>query len=123
MAYGSKHPERPWVMSMKLDNDWKEQIRHIMEVYMDRMPGALIEEKDYSLAFHFRQCEPDMAAMKLSELREALMGMTLSMSLGIQEGNKVLEVKDSRVDKGYAAAVFLKNRDYDFIMGVGDDIR
>jgi trehalose 6-phosphate synthase/phosphatase len=116
-----KHPEEPWVMSMKLDNDWKEPIRHIMEVYMDRMPGALIEEKDYSLAFHFRQCEPDMAAMKLSELREALMGMTLSMSLGIQEGNKVLEVKDSRVDKGYAAAVFLKNRDYDFIMGVGDD--
>ena len=110
-----------WTMTSALDNSWKETVGNILQVYADRMPGALIEEKDYSMAFHYRQCEPDMVAMKLGEVRSALASMTQSMSLGLQEGSKVLEVKDSRVDKGQSAAAFLYNHDYDFVLGVGDD--
>ena len=43
---------------------WKSTINHVLEVYADRMPGALIEEKDFSLAFHYRLCEPDLVATK-----------------------------------------------------------
>jgi trehalose 6-phosphate synthase/phosphatase len=110
-----------WTMTASLDNSWKETVSNIMHVYTDRMPGALIEEKDYSLAFHYRQCEPDMVAVKLGEVRAALGSMTQSMSLGIQEGNKVLEIKDNRVDKGQSASAFLHRQKYDFILGVGDD--
>ena len=110
-----------WAMTTSLDNSWKEAVYNIMQMYVDRMPGALIEEKDYSLAFHYRQCEPNMVSMKLGEVRAVLSNVIESMSLSIQEGNKVLEVKDSRVDKGHSAAVFLSEGDYDFILGVGDD--
>ena len=116
-----RHPGEEWLMTASLDNRWKESVSHILELYTDRMPGSLIEEKDYSLAFHYRQCEPDMVAVKLSEVREALIGMTQSMSLGIQEGNKVLEIKDNIVNKGHGASLFIQNNDYDFIFGVGDD--
>ncbi len=110
-----------WKMTAPLDNSWKEMISNILQMYTDRMPGALIEEKDYSLAFHYRQCEPDMVKMKLGEVRSALSSTIQSMSLGIQEGNKVLEIKDNRVDKGQSAAAFIYDQDYDFILGVGDD--
>jgi len=117
-----RHPgEKEWTMTVSLDNDWKESVRHILELYTDRMPGSLIEEKDYSLAWHYRQCEPDMVSVKLSEVRETLLDTTQSTTLGLQEGNKVLEIKDNRVNKGYAASAFIQYQDYDFIFAVGDD--
>lgn len=116
-----RHPDEEWKMTVPLDNSWKETVHHLLEMYTDRMPGSLIEEKEYSLAFHYRQCEPDMVSAKLGEVREALMGMTHSMSIGVQEGKKVLEIKDNRVNKGNGAALFLQDHNFDFILGVGDD--
>jgi len=116
------HPNQEWAMTVSLDNDWKESVRHILELYTDRMPGSLIEEKDFSLAWHYRQCDPDMVTVKLSEVKEALRSMTQSMSLGLQEGKKVLEIKDSRVNKGYGVSLILQDQDFDFILAMGDDV-
>lgn len=117
-----RHPgQKDWTMTISLDNDWKDSVRHILELYTDRMPGSFVEEKEYSLVWHYRQCEPDMVAAKLSEVRETLLSMIQSSTLGIQEGNKVLEIKDNRVNKGYAASNFIRNQGYDFILAVGDD--
>ena len=117
-----RHPhEKEWTMTAPLDNDWKDSVRPILMLYTDRTPGSFIEEKDYSLAWHYRQCEPEMLAVKLSEIRENLMDLTRSTTLGLQEGNKVLEVKDTRVNKGYVSSLFIQNNNFDFILGAGDD--
>jgi len=116
-----RYPGQEWIMTTSLDNDWKDPIRYIMELYTDRIPGSLIEEKDYSLAWHYRQSDPDMIAVKLSEVRETLRSIIQAETLGLQEGNKVLEVKDNRVNKGFGAAAFIQNQEYDFIFAVGDD--
>ncbi|NLG32080.1 MAG: trehalose-phosphatase, partial [Syntrophomonadaceae bacterium] len=116
------HPgQNKWSMTTVLDNNWKDSVRHILELFTDRMPGSFIEEKDYSLAWHYRQCEPDLVAVKLSELRETLMSLIQSTTLGLQEGNKVLEIKDSRVNKGYVSSIFIQNNSFDFVLGAGDD--
>ena len=114
-------PNKDWITTVNLDNTWKDSIRHVLELYTDRMPGSFIEEKDFSLAFHYRKCDPDMIKTKIEEMRVALLGMTYSMSLGLQEGNKVLEIKDSRANKGYGASLLLQNGEYDFILAAGDD--
>ena len=115
-------PEDEWAYDcIALGNDWKGSIRHVLEMYTDRMPGSFIEEKDYSLVFHYRQCEPDMVEAKLNEVKETLTSMIRSTMLSVQEGNKVLEVKDSRTNKGHGALAFMQNQDFDFILGVGDD--
>jgi trehalose 6-phosphate synthase/phosphatase len=110
-----------WTMTASLDNQWKESIRPILELYADRTPGSFVEEKGYSLAFHYRQCDPDMVDVKLRELRETLLAMTGSSTLMLQEGNKVLEVKDSRVNTGYIASLLIKRLPFDFVLGAGDD--
>ncbi|MBN2880020.1 MAG: bifunctional alpha,alpha-trehalose-phosphate synthase (UDP-forming)/trehalose-phosphatase [Clostridia bacterium] len=110
-----------WSMTASLDNSWKESVFSVMQKYADRMPGALIEEKDYSLAFHYRQCEPDMVAVKMWEVQAALSNMIQSMNLSLLEGNKVFEIKDNRVNKGQSASNFIRSDEYDFIMGMGDD--
>ena len=104
-----------------VSNRWKKSILPILDLYTDHMPGAFVEEKEYSLVLHYRQCDPDMVSMKINELRETLQGMINTSNLELQEGNKVLEVKDNKVNKGQTAATLLSEGIYDFIFGVGDD--
>jgi trehalose 6-phosphate synthase/phosphatase len=113
--------ERKWNMTVVSDSSWKDIVRPIIGMYINRMPGALMEEKDFSIALHYRQCESNMATIKIREIKETLMDMTNSSVISIQEGNKVLELKDSRVNKGMAATFFIGRDKYDFCLGVGDD--
>lgn len=110
-----------WAMTLTLDNKWKNSIRPVLELYSDRMPRSFIEEKEYSLAWHYRQCDPDMVGVKLREVKETLVSMTDSSTLMVQEGNKVLEIKDSRFNKGFLASVIINKQEFDFIFGAGDD--
>lgn len=117
-----KHPDQKWVMTAALDNEWKESVRPILELYADRMPGAIVEEKEFALSLHYRRCNPDMVVAKLNELKQTLVSMTKSSSLVIQEGSKVLELKDSRVNKGIATTLMIDHNGYDFLFGAGDDL-
>lgn len=110
-----------WELTEKLDNSWKEEFRALLEVTMDRTPGSLIEEKEYSLAWHYRKCEPELAQIRLRELKDALFSLTAKGSLGLMEGNKVLEIKDSAVNKGRTAGHFLAAEGTDFVLAAGDD--
>jgi trehalose 6-phosphate synthase/phosphatase len=105
-----------------LIQDWKEEIRSVLELYVDRTPGSFIEEKDYSLVWHYRRADPEFALMRVAELKELLMKLTESFDLGIFEGNKVLEIKDAGINKGRAALNWISKRDWDFILAVGDDV-
>ena len=116
-----RHPGQDWIMTAVLDNGWKESVRHILELYTDRTPGSFIEEKDYSLAWHYRLCVPDIVDVKLIEVKETLLSLTHYETLGLLEGNKVLEIKDNRVNKGFAASNFICNQEFDFIFAAGDD--
>jgi len=114
-------PQDEWKMMMDLDNDWKSSVRNILELYTDRIPGSFIEEKEFSLAWHYRQCDPDIVASKFNEIKDALLSMIQSSTLELINGNKVLEINDSRFNKGYAALNLLQNQEFDFVFAVGDD--
>lgn len=101
--------------------EWREVIRPILENYTDRTPGSFIEEKAFSLAWHYRRCEPDLAALRVGELKDSLFSVTENLNVGILDGNKVLEIKDTSVNKGRAASEWLRHEEFDFIFGVGDD--
>jgi trehalose 6-phosphate synthase/phosphatase len=111
-----------WSEIEHLRKDWKEEIRSVLELYVDRTPGSFIEEKDYSLVWHFRRADPEFASMRVAELRELLMKLTENFDIGIIEGNKVLEVKNAGINKGRAALNWISKQDWDFILAVGDDV-
>jgi len=117
-----KERKEDWVEIEPLRKDWKEAIRPVFEVFTDRTPGSLLEEKTYSLVWHYRMADPDLASVRVTELREALLNLTENYNLAILEGNKVIEVKNAGVDKGSAALRWLGKAKWDFILAVGDDI-
>jgi len=109
-----------WVSSVVLSDDWKPAIRDVMERYVDRLPGAFVEEKEFSLAWHYRDAEHDLAALRSSELAEHLVGLTAKSDLKVMEGSKVIEVKPAAIGKGTSCQTFL-TRGYGFILAIGDD--
>ncbi|MBN1292393.1 MAG: bifunctional alpha,alpha-trehalose-phosphate synthase (UDP-forming)/trehalose-phosphatase [Candidatus Latescibacteria bacterium] len=110
-----------WELIGPLVNYWKDEIRPILEKYMDRTPGSFIEEKDYSLVWHFRKSNPELASNRARELKEAILHFTSNLGISVLEGNKVIEIKNAEVNKGNAALKWISRGHYDFILAAGDD--
>ncbi|MGC9529769.1 MAG: bifunctional alpha,alpha-trehalose-phosphate synthase (UDP-forming)/trehalose-phosphatase [Candidatus Bipolaricaulaceae bacterium] len=101
--------------------EWKDEIRPLLQLYVDRTPGSSVEEKDYSLVWHYRRVDEAFARVRVGELREDLAPFITGRNLEVVEGNRVLEVKNAGVNKGRAAAEWLSQGDWEFILAVGDD--
>jgi len=110
-----------WRMLKAITTDWKERVRPILQLYVDRLPGALLEEKEFSLAWHYRAADPDQASRRARELFDALAGFTRNIDVQVLEGNKVLEVRSTGVSKGTAATEWLGRMRVDFVLAIGDD--
>ncbi len=116
-----KNNEADWTAYADVDNSWKPDIRQVMEYYVLRTPGALIEEKHHSLVWHYRKVESGLGDLRMRELFSHLKYMASGHNLQVLEGNKVLEIKRPDINKGRAATAFLKSNSYDFIIAMGDD--
>lgn len=116
-----KERNKEWEMIDDVRLEWKEEIRPILDLYVDRTPGSLIEEKDYSLVWHFRKADPEFGEMRARELVSNLQYLTGNMDIQILEGNKVIEIKNAGVNKGRAAMRWLNKDNWNFIFAAGDD--
>lgn len=112
---------RDWSKFAELDDSWREEFKKIMETYVDRTPGSFIEEKDYSLVWHYRKVETGLGQLRTRELTSHLKYISSEKDIQIMEGDMVIEVKNSRVNKGIAASQWMKRNKYDFYMACGDD--
>ncbi len=104
-------------------DEWQEQIRPVLEVYVDRTPGAHLEDKGTSLVWHYRMAEPELGSIRAMELMNTLEGYIVNTPLHVMQGNKVVEVKPSEVNKGRAARRWLRTEPHhNFILAIGDDV-
>lgn len=110
-----------WRMIYQINTDWKENIRPALESFVDRTPGSFIEEKNYSLVWHYRKSEPEQGVLRANELKDELTNLIANHNLEIMEGNKVIEVKSGGINKGVAALRFIGETNYDFMIAIGDD--
>jgi trehalose 6-phosphate synthase/phosphatase len=119
-AWSKKHGME-WEKFADLSSDWKPSIRHIMEMYTNRTPGSFIEEKSFSLVWHYRNVSTELGEERARELCDNLKFFSTHHALQILPGNKIVEVKNSEINKGKAAKGILKENKYDFIITIGDD--
>jgi trehalose 6-phosphate synthase/phosphatase len=110
-----------WQHIPDVDQSWKPLIRPTFELFTQRSPGSLIEEKNQTLAWHYRNVDPELGFIRSRELLDNLHHLLRNTSLQLIDGNKVIEIRMAGVDKGTVAKRFLVEQEYDFILAVGDD--
>jgi trehalose 6-phosphate synthase/phosphatase len=110
-----------WEQAYALDNHWKEEILKLMNDITHRTPGAFIEEKEYSIAWHYRKTDKWLAELRVGQLINALISPCTRNNLHLMRGEKIIEVKHSIFTKGTAAKMVLDTGNYDFIFAAGDD--
>ena len=113
--------DQPWRRAKPLANEWKRALLPILETYADRLPGALVENKEDSVSWHYRMADPEQAALCAPELIDHLLNLTGKTDLQVVQGDKVVEVRHAGVNKGSAALTWMSQDEYDFILGIGDD--
>jgi trehalose 6-phosphate synthase/phosphatase len=116
-------PDTPeWEQTSSYSIDWKERVSPVLEHYADRTPGSFIEEKEFSLVWHYRMSDPKFGEWLANELVSTLEGMLAETDLQAVRGRKTVEVKLLRANKG---EIFERlNQTYpdaDFLLAAGDD--
>lgn len=116
-----RYPGEDWAMTQPLSNEWKANITPVLELYADRLPGAFVEEKDYSLVWHYRAADPELGSQRSQELLDHLVNFTANIDVQILQGHKVIEVKSGGVNKGSTGLLWMQRETYEFVMAIGDD--
>jgi len=118
-----KEKNKKWKLLKPVRKSWKKKINPIMNLYAERLPGAWIEEKEFSIVFHYRSTDPALASTRVKELMDHLMTYTSNLDLQVQSGNQALEVRNAGFDKGLAAVHWISQARKlpRFILSVGDD--
>lgn len=110
-----------WEHIPGLSNNWKEEVHLLMDAFSDRTPGSFVEEKSYSLVWHYRNVQKGLGPLRGNELMDNLRYMTAPYGLQLLNGNKVIEVKNTEINKGKATLKLLDQDEYDFVLAIGDD--
>lgn len=105
----------------KLSDEWKNDIMPLLEFYVNRTPGSFIEEKDYSLVWHYRKVETGLGELRIRELSNHLHYLASQLNLQVLEGDMVVEIKSFEINKGKACMHWLEKYSHDFIIATGDD--
>lgn len=110
-----------WQTTIALTDDWKKEVLPVLNTYTDRTPGSFIEEKTYSLVWHYRRTDEGLGELRANELTNNLKYFVSDRGLQILQGNKVIEVKNAEINKGKAVLNWVEHQQPELIIAIGDD--
>lgn len=150
-SQSGKNP--PWRLlcdgESREDAEWKNVIRPVMNFFLERTPGSSMEERECSMAWHYRDAATFFGTWQAKEMCMHLSDVTSKLPLDVWLGNRVVEVRWSGANKSTVVAEALRfiaskqrsdhsyrsgysfrgqkktygrgNKGVDFVMCVGDD--
>lgn len=110
-----------WQTQTSVSPEWKDKIRPMLQSYVTRCVGSLMEEKENTLTWHYRNTHPGLGFTRSRELLNNLLQLTANTPVQVIDGNKVLEVRLTGVDKGITALKLINQFNPDFAFCIGDD--
>lgn len=116
-----KQPGGGWVEVAGASDIWKASVRERMEAACQGVPGAMIEEKETSLVWHWSGADDELGQREAQRLGSGLASSGQQYGLSITYGKKIVEVHHSSADKGSAAMYFMDQEEPDFVLAAGDD--
>lgn len=116
-----KHEGYGWELALPANMDWKEGAQALMDKFTERCPGSFVEEKHFSLAWHYRNSDTELGFIRSRELHTNLSALATHLDFQVIEGKKVIEARPRGIDKGAATLNWINKNEYEFILSAGDD--
>jgi len=104
-----------------IPGNWKERLLPVLELFADRLPGSTVEQKEYSLVWHYRGADPEQGEPFAHELVDNLNALTGNVDIQVMQANKAIEVRIAGINKGTVARDLIAEGAYEFILAIGDD--
>jgi trehalose 6-phosphate synthase/phosphatase len=122
-GYLARAPGGEWYTLVELDLSWMRPIERLLRKVASDVPGAHVERKSCSIAWHYREAEPEYGSWRAHELLNDLGQHLAGAPAEILQGHRVVEVRARGVDKGlYVRSVFPNGTEPSrFVIGLGDD--
>lgn len=116
-----KKKEGEWTSAPAADKEWLGMVNEIMQKYAQNCPGAFVENKTFSVAWHYRNALPEQAFIYVNDLVNEINVHAASYGIQVIKGNKVVEVRSKGINKGHAVKHVLSQTNFDFVLACGDD--
>lgn len=123
----------PWqCMFSDVELEWRDEVESILEHFTERTPGSLLDIKDCSYTWHFRDADPTYGLKQAKDLQLHFDQTLRDRPVGIVmcRIKKYVTIRPWRVNKGRAVSRILEyesetpyftSLDSDFILAVGDE--
>jgi trehalose 6-phosphate synthase/phosphatase len=128
ITYGAEHGallkaagENDWHPVTEFDTSWKTDIQKALSSFVELYPGSFVEEKEYSLVWHYRLSYMENELKEITELCKVLQLLPAAALVYIRQGKKILEIGCQGANKGIAAKMLLSHHNPDFVLAIGDD--
>jgi trehalose 6-phosphate synthase/phosphatase len=116
------HRGADWDAAFAVVPDWMARVRPILDQFAAGTPGAFVESKSASIAWHYRGAPREFGARQAHELRLLLGDVLSNQPLDVLQGKKVIEVRVRGVGKGgVAQRVVEEAGPGTVIVAIGDD--
>ncbi len=116
-----KEVGKNWTTNEQVSTEWKDQVKVVMKYFQSRCSGTIIEDKDLSIAWHYRQADKEMGGIRAQELVTELQVISQEHKFSILQGHRVIEARSKGINKGIGIRHWLQDETFDFILSAGDD--
>lgn len=116
-----KYKNQNWQTLVRATDNWKARVRPLLDLFVTRCAGSLVEEKKNSISWHYRNTHPGLGFIRSRELLNNIVQMTGNMPIQVIDGKKVIEVRLMGIDKGNTALKIIDHFRPEFILCIGDD--
>lgn len=115
-----KTPGNRWHQVFAKNPQWISRSLPSLSALCFEYEGSFVEEKSFSLAWHYRSIADKISSDEKNQILTAIKSMPHSAEFMIYEEDCVIELRTPGIDKGRFVSRWIGNRNYDFIMAVGD---
>jgi len=103
------------------DVGWKQLVRPMLDNLSQYTVGSFVEEKEYTVAWHYRNTEKQLGLHRLRDILEQLIYFTANNDLQVVEGDCVVEIRHADVSKGRATMQWVQEKQWDIVVALGND--
>ncbi len=123
-GYLVRAPGSRWQVALDVDLSWLPRVERVLRRVARDVPGTLVERKTCSVAWHYRQAEPEYGTWRARELLDSLDQLLQGIPAEVLQGHRVIEVRARGVDKGtYVRGLFPAGKAPSHaVLAAGDDV-